>query len=795
MKDTIKILFIEDVKFDAELIWRELKKSNIVFKELLVDNKKDYISGLRSFNPDLIISDYSLPQFSGMQALLIRNEISPLTPFILVTGSNNETVAVECMKAGADDYILKDNLSRLGLSAINSLHKCRLIREKLAIEEELIQSEIRFKQITDHSGEWIWEVDKEGLFTYSSNIVKDILGYEPEEIINKKYFFDFFLPDEREKLKRAALSSFALKESFQNFINHNLHKDGSLVILSTSGIPVLDKSGRLICYRGVDTDITNRNKAEEDIILKNKELLYLNTLATDLAGMSNKEDMPAFLMKNLKEFTNSEFLVFSEFDADNQVLITKHIEAGQKTLKKIINIAGDKIINRPAPIRFNEKSFKELITEIVSEKKSLAEISFGAIPTFIDKAFGSLIGFDKYIGLSYVVAGELYGTSLIGFKNSQKTPSLDLLKSFSHIAAVSLQRKKTEEKLKNSEEYYRTLIDTSPDGIIIADLEGIVSYGSIKAHEIFGVPAGEDIKGTSVLKWIAMDSQNSIMERFTDIIKGNIAPETHEYKLCKLDGTELWGELSSSPISDSGGNSNALLIVCRDVSGRKVAESELIKAKEKAEEGDRLKTAFLHNISHEIRTPMNAIIGFSSLLGEPDVDAQSQKDFIKMIMQGSNHLLSIISDIIDISNIEANIVKVSKNEINVNSLIKSICNQFLPIAATNNIQLTCETGVPDSGSLIITDSTKLTQILNNLISNALKFTDKGHVEFGCVVRDKFLELHVSDTGIGIREEDYQKIFDRFYQVDHSVSRLFEGTGLGLAISRANVELMGGENMG
>src|SRR5665811_1353846 len=123
MKDSLKILFVEDVLADAELNWREIEKSGIAVDRLQVDTRENYLEGLKSFNPDIIISDYSLPQFDGMSALLLRNELAPLIPFILVTGSINEEVAVECMKAGADDYILKNSLSRLGPAIVNSISK------------------------------------------------------------------------------------------------------------------------------------------------------------------------------------------------------------------------------------------------------------------------------------------------------------------------------------------------------------------------------------------------------------------------------------------------------------------------------------------------------------------------------------------------------------------------------------------------------------------------------------------------------------------------------------------------
>src|SRR5664279_1757247 len=137
MAGKLKILFVEDVKSDAELIWHEIEKSKIFFSKVLVDKEDKYIEYLKDYEPDLIISDYKLPQFNGMTALLLRNQLAPLIPFILVTGSINEEVAVECMKNGADDYILKDNLSRLGPAIVNSIKKSKLAKEKKAAEEEL----------------------------------------------------------------------------------------------------------------------------------------------------------------------------------------------------------------------------------------------------------------------------------------------------------------------------------------------------------------------------------------------------------------------------------------------------------------------------------------------------------------------------------------------------------------------------------------------------------------------------------------------------------------------------------
>ncbi|RPH29396.1 MAG: response regulator [Bacteroidales bacterium] len=218
---------------------------------------------------------------------------------------------------------------------------------------------------------------------------------------------------------------------------------------------------------------------------------------------------------------------------------------------------------------------------------------------------------------------------------------------------------------------------------------------------------------------------------------------------------------------------------------------ELLKALEHAEESDHLKTAFLHNISHEIRTPMNAIVGFSALLCEPDLPHEKYKHFTDIIIQSSDHLLSIISDIISIATLEAGQEKISEKEIDLNSTLKSMHEQFLQKVSVKTEYLNLKCLLPESQLSIISDETKLVQVLSNLIGNSLKFTKQGYVNFGYLVKESVLEFFVEDTGIGIPPEMHQEIFNRFRQVDGTAQQ-FGGSGLGLSISKAYVDLMGGK---
>lgn len=218
---------------------------------------------------------------------------------------------------------------------------------------------------------------------------------------------------------------------------------------------------------------------------------------------------------------------------------------------------------------------------------------------------------------------------------------------------------------------------------------------------------------------------------------------------------------------------------------------DLIVAKQKAEESDRVKSAFLHNISHEIRTPLNAITGFSALLTMPDNSLDEQTMYIDSIQKGSDHLLSIVSDIIDVASIEAKAADTQLTKVNLNTRIENLHKQYLEEATVKNISLVYKTGLPYEKAEILTDRSKLDRILSNLISNAIKFTSKGQIIFGYELKDSLIEFYFSDTGIGVPAELQSKIFEKFFQAEKSLTRQFGGTGLGLPICKAFIEQMGG----
>ncbi len=232
--------------------------------------------------------------------------------------------------------------------------------------------------------------------------------------------------------------------------------------------------------------------------------------------------------------------------------------------------------------------------------------------------------------------------------------------------------------------------------------------------------------------------------------------------------------------------------------------SELYAAKEKAEESDRLKSAFLANVSHEIRTPMNGILGFAELLRAPGLTGEEQQDYLRIIEKSGDRMLSTINDIVDLSRIDACSVQLERGPADIGELLEQVHAMFVPAAAEKGLCLTVKNSLPESARVVLTDREKLSSVLSHLLKNAIKFTSRGSVEFGCCPensaasggdgvspRSTGLLFFVRDTGIGIPEGRLEAIFERFVQADIADNRAFQGAGLGLSIAKAYVEMLGG----
>ena len=350
-------------------------------------------------------------------------------------------------------------------------------------------------------------------------------------------------------------------------------------------------------------------------------------------------------------------------------------------------------------------------------------------------------------------------------------------------------RKQVEEALKNSEDRYSKAFKSSPYSITITSVEdGKFIEVNDAFTSIFGFTREEATTNSSIELniWVNIEDRKWVISTLLD---GRDVSKK-EFLFKKKNGEIMTGLFATKFIYIN--KESFIISSINDITESKQAELELIKAKEKAEESDRLKSTFLTNMSHEIRTPMNGIIGFTELLKEPNLSSDDQQDFIQTIQISGARMLNTINNIVDVSKIESGLIQVDIKETNINEKMEFTYKFFKPEVEIKGLQFFFKNTLPSKEAIIKTDNEKVYGIMTNLIKNAIKFTYEGSIEYGYEKRGEFLEFFVKDTGIGIPQKQFQLIFERFRQGSESHNRGYEGSGLGLSIAKSYVEMLGGE---
>jgi len=729
MDQLYRILLVEDEVYDAELNMREIKKvlPNCVFER--VDNQDSLINMLNHFYPDLIISDFSMPSFDGLSALKIVQNVCPQTPFIMVTGSINEDTAVECMKAGATDYVLKDSLKRLGSAIQSAIKQQKMQIQKSESERKLKESEQSYFGLFNTTIEAIYILDGNIKFIAINSGTEKMYGYTADEIVGKTP--EFLSANGLNDLKKISelLNSVYITGKTEQFEFWGKRKNGEIF------------PKEVICNRGnyfgqvvviaTARDITERKEAEEKL---KRERKLLRTLIDNLPVtiyvkdtacrkvIANRADLEIVGVK-----TEAEVLGKTDLE-------TYGNEVGMRgfTDDKMVIDSGEAVLNR-------------------------------------EEDFWDANGIQRWLVTSKIPLTEENG-EIIGL--------------------VGIGRDITEQKLAQEKILKLSKgIEQSSSTIVITDLNGKIEYVNPAFSETTGYSEVDAIgQNPRVLKSGLM-SVAFYQDLWKTISLGNVWRGELQNK--KKDGSLYWEWATITAIKNDKGIITNFIAIKEDITERKKMQEELIEAKEKAEESDRLKSAFLSNMSHEIRTPLNSIIGFSELLGDPDFDQEQKNEFIQTIVDNGNNLLVIISDIMDFSMLEARQMKIRKEVISTKKLLNELVNDFSKKANKKGIKFRSDHSQNNPDIQIESDLYRIKQIFNNLIGNALKFTKQGFVEIGYQLKDDVVTFHVKDTGIGIDPDYHQSIFERFRQVDLAKTRKYGGNGLGLAISKNLVELLGG----
>jgi len=373
-----------------------------------------------------------------------------------------------------------------------------------------------------------------------------------------------------------------------------------------------------------------------------------------------------------------------------------------------------------------------------------------------------------------------------------------------------VERLDAEDALRQSEEKYRSIFENSIMGIFRTTPDGHYISANPAGVKMYGYKSEEEMMQsvTDLAHQIYVHHEDR--KRFKELLENNGFVEGFEAEHYTKDGSKIWASMNARVIRDTSGNMLYYETTSEDITERKRAEEELDKyrlhledivrvrtqelekAKEAAEGADRLKSAFLATMSHELRTPLNSIIGFTGILLQGLVGQlnEEQKKQLNMVRTSANHLLSLINDVLDISKIEAGQFKVDNEPFDLPASIRKVEQTVRPLAEKKGLDLTINIA-PDVG-MITSDMRRVEQVLLNLLSNAIKFTEQGRVTVTCSTDSGTIIIRVMDTGIGIRNEDIDKVFKPFLQIDSGLARKYEGTGLGLSICKKLVQLMGGD---
>ncbi|ALO16180.1 Autoinducer 2 sensor kinase/phosphatase LuxQ [Salinivirga cyanobacteriivorans] len=355
---------------------------------------------------------------------------------------------------------------------------------------------------------------------------------------------------------------------------------------------------------------------------------------------------------------------------------------------------------------------------------------------------------------------------------------------------------KLQEKISELQAAYenlQTIYDSIADGIFIHDDFGKILSVNQRAREIFEIDEDNyELYNIYDLSSSTMNL-NDLEPLWKNVLAGESATLQWTGKTVKTK-MDIFVQVTLNKSIWYG--RKVIVAVVRDFRERKKYEQALFDAKEKAEESDKLKSAFLANVSHEIRTPMNAILGFTALLKRPKLSGKNQEKYIDIIHNSGKRMLNTIDDIMEISKIDSGQVKVNYEEGDLNKLMQYYHDFFKPEADRKGLRLECKNTNLTESVPIKTDLHMFDSIMVNLLKNAIKYTDKGYVKFFCECcppkNPKSFCFTISDSGIGIPEDRVDAIFHRFVQADIEDRKAYEGMGLGLSIAKHYVDTLGGK---
>jgi PAS domain S-box-containing protein len=677
-----------------------------------------------------------------------------------------------------------ESIELLGETVILSL--IQDVTEKAVAERALRESEERNRALAETAFDWIWEVDAQGRYTFASPKVFDLLGYTPEEVLGRTPF-DLMPKEEAVRVGAEFAGITAERRSFGFLENLNVHKDGRLVVLETSGVPILGPDGELRGYRGYDRDITSRKAAEKETQRRFKETAAVFQVALIGAAGRPFDETVSHAVEAISDLWPGSHVAFLFVEDEGEWLRLHPASHGFSTelfpsgrIPLSMGITGW-VARHRQPLRLDEAA---------RDPRYVAAAS-GTQP---EMAVPLVVG-DRLIGVVNIESPDPKAytdndlTVLIGLA-SQLATIIEKSRLDAELAAyaANLEVRVRERTAEVRGQHARTqaILDALGEGVIVTDVTGTVEYLNPAAGALTGFSPEEALGGNPRLWKSDLTPHSEYEKMWETILQGNTW--RGEIVNRRRDGSFYDAALTIAPIPspDDSAKIAGFAGVQRDISIQKKAEADIRHALDQEKELGDLKSRFISMTSHEFRTPLSTIFSSTELLQHYGANWPEQKRFVHLhrIQFAVQHMIRLMEDVLQLGRVEAGRVTCDPVPLD----LVQFCNDLIEEMQMNagpkyDLRLICDSPSVQ-GSL---DEKLLRQILSNLLSNAIKYSPAGgpvHLriikEHGCVT------FQVRDEGIGIPEGEGSKLYEAFHRAANVGN--IPGTGLGLAIAKKSVDI-------